>query len=278
MFIRVVLIFLEVLVITIMNYYMATSYYSLDVLYCLPVIQTASFSALLAQRRSDTQILFVVAISCALAWSLAEAAVTWPNFPLSAFLMNVFTRGVTFLVIGRVITKLWKDKQYTRKDWLTGLANRVELIEWVETNQMKSERSGKPYSLLVINVDGFRALNNKLGHHVGDEALVVLANTLLENSRSNDIAARIGSDEFVLLITDSTEAHCGILAGRITLAAEKKFSQNGWGISLSHGHITEIGNRRSVDNLLRAAGEEMYAMKQSKQSQLHNSGQREHLQ
>ena len=56
MFIRVFLIFLEVLIITVMNYYMATSYYSLDVLYCLPVIQTASFSALQVQRSSDTQV------------------------------------------------------------------------------------------------------------------------------------------------------------------------------------------------------------------------------
>jgi diguanylate cyclase (GGDEF)-like protein len=272
MFIRVVLIFLEVLVITVMNYYMATSYYSLDVLYCLPVIQTASFSALQVQRRSDTQVLSIVAISCALAWSGAEAAVTWPNFPLSAFLMNVFTRGVTFLVIGRVITKLWKDKQYTRKDWLTGLANRVELIEWVETNQVKSERSGKAYSLLVINIDRFRALNNKLGHHVGDEALVVLANTLLENSRSNDVAARIGGDEFVLLITDSNDQHCSLLGERIVLAAENKFHDKGWDISLSHGHVTEIGRNRNVDSLLRTAGEIMYLVKKSKQQSQQSPG------
>ena len=272
MFIRVFLIFLEVLIITVLNYYMAPSYYSLDVLYCLPVIQTASFSALQVQRSSDTQVLSIVAIFCALAWSGAEAAVTWPNFPLSAFLMNVFTRGVTFLVIGRVITKLWKDKQYTRKDWLTGLANRVELIDWVEANQMKSERSGKAYSLLVINIDCFRALNNKLGHHVGDEALVVLANTLLENSRSNDVAARIGGDEFALLITDSNDQHCSLLGERIVHAAESKFLDKGWDISLSHGHVTEIGRNRNVDSLLRAAGEIMYLVKKSKQQSQQNPG------
>lgn len=268
---RVILIFLEVLIITVMNYYMASSYYSLDVLYCLPVIQTASFSALQVQRKSDTHVLSIVAISCALAWSLAEAAVSWPNFPLGAFLMNVFTRGVTFMVIGRVITKLWKDKQYTRKDWLTGLANRAEFIEWVEVCQAKSEKSGRPYSLLVINIDRFRAMNDKLGHQVGDEALVVLSNTLLENTRSNDIAARIGSDEFVLLSTDSNEQSCNILRDRIVQAAEKRFHDRGWDITLSNGSVTETGNRKEVDTIIRAATEIMYSNKNEKKASRHTS-------
>ena len=266
---QVILIFLEVLIITVMNYYMASSFYSLDVLYCLPVIQTASFSALQVQRKTDTQVLSMVAIACALAWSVAEAAVSWPNFPMSAFFMNVFTRGVTFMVIGRVITKLWQDKQYTRKDWLTGLANRAEFVEWVEVCQAKSEKSGRPYSLLVINIDHFRALNDKLGHPVGDEALVVLSNTLLENTRSNDIAARIGSDEFVLLSTDSTEQSCNILRDRIVLAAEKKFRDHGWDITLSFGSVTETGNKREVDEIVRAATEIMQSNKSEKKASLH---------
>ena len=130
MILRIFLIVLEVLFITILDYYMASSYYSLDVLYCLPVIQTARLGALQKQRNSDSHTLSIVAVFCALAWSLAEAAVTWPNFPISAFLMNVVTRSVTFTIIGRVMMKIRKDKQYSRKDWLTGLPDRTEFIKW----------------------------------------------------------------------------------------------------------------------------------------------------
>ncbi len=265
MFLRTLLIVIEVLFITILNYYMASSYYSLDVLYCLPVIQTARFSALQVQRNADSQTLFTVAIFCAIAWSLAEAAVTWPNFPISAFLMNVVTRGVTFMVIGRVITKLWKDKEYSRKDWLTGLADRMEFIKWFETKQLQSEKSGKYYSLLFINIDHFRGLNDKHGHQMGDEALKILASTLRENSRGDDIASRIGGDEFVLLLPETDGQSCALLGTRIAQATEKKYIQNGWDNTLSYGHVTEVGRKRSVDELLRAASEKMYLSKKSKQ-------------
>jgi diguanylate cyclase (GGDEF)-like protein len=266
MFIRTLLIVIEVLFITILNYYVASSYYSLDVLYCLPVIQTARFSALQVHRNSDSQTLPIVAIFCAIAWSLAEAAVTWPNFPISAFLMNVVTRGVTFMVIGRVITKIWKDKEYSRKDWLTGLADRLEFIKWFEAKQLQSAKNGKFYSLLFFNIDRFKSLNEIHGHQMGDEALKILANTLRENSRGDDIASRIGGDEFVLLLPETDAQSCERLGARISLAAANKFNQNGWDNTLSYGHVSELGNKRSVDELLRAASEKMYLSKKSKQA------------
>ena len=236
---------------------MAENYYSLAVLYSLPVIQTARFSALQTSRYSDSQKPAVIAILCALAWSLAEAAVTWPHFPMSAFLLNAFTRAVTFTVIGRVITKLWKDKEYSRTDSLTGLGNRAEFIKRFEDTQSQSERSGKPYSLLSINIDHFRLLNDQYGHKIGDEALIILADTLRENSRRIDIASRMGSDEFVLLLLETNEESTEILTARIDRFAKKKFNQKGWDISLSSGHVTEIGKNRGIDELLRVANEKM---------------------
>ena len=263
MILRIFLIVLEVLFITILDYYMASSFYSLDVLYCLPVIQTARLSALQKQRNSDSHTLSIVAVFCAVAWSVAEAAVTWPNFPVGAFLMNVVTRSVTFTIIGRVITKIRKDKQYSRKDWLTGLPDRTEFIKWFEIKQAQSQRSGLPYSLIVINIDNFRAFNDKHGYQAGDQALMLLANTLLENSRGEDTACRLGSDEFLLLLSDTDDEACDFLAGRIDRAARNGFQKNGWDLSLSYGKATEIGDTRSVDDLLRAAAESMYREKKA---------------
>jgi diguanylate cyclase (GGDEF)-like protein len=261
MILRIFLIVLEVLFITILDYYMASSFYSLDVLYCLPVIQTARLGALQKQRNSDSHTVAIVAVFCALAWSLAEAAVTWPNFPISAFLMNVVTRSVTFTIIGRVLTKIRKDKQYSRKDWLTGLPDRMEFIKWFEVKQDQSERSGHPYSLIMINIDSFRAFNDKHGYQIGDQALVKLADTLLENSRDVDTASRLGSDEFLLLLSDTDNKTCDFLANRLIQAAGHGFQKNGWELTLSYGTVTEIGFTRSVDELLRAASDSMYREK-----------------
>lgn len=265
MYPRLFLIVIEIILITILDYKMASHFYSLDVLYCLPVIQVARFNAFQSLRRSDSQVLTIIAILCALAWSFAEAAILWPNFPLGAFLMNVVTRAVTFTVIGRVITKIWKDKAYSHKDELTGLANRSEFIKKLDAQQTKSERLHEPYSLLFFNIDHFRMLNDKLGHEIGDAALKVLANILQENSRNVDFASRLGGDEFVLLLPQTDRQTCEMLGARITRSAEKKFSQHDWGIALSFGHVTEIGKSRGVDELLRVADENMKSNKQSKE-------------
>lgn len=255
----------EVVLITYLNYRIAGSFYSLDVLYCLPVIQAARIGAIRASRQFDTRTPLWAGVICALVWSAAEVAVVWPIFPLGAFLINVVTRTVTFTIIGRVVSKLWKEREYSRKDSLTELANRVEFVERFEVEQVRSARSGKPYSLLYIDIDQFKTLNDNHGHHVGDDALKVVAELLKNSSRIVDTVARIGGDEFVVLFPETNAQGCQVLVNRITLASEKTFSQLGWPIALSIGHVTETGKNRSADEVLRAADEKMYLNKKAKQ-------------
>ncbi|HEY8887570.1 MAG TPA: GGDEF domain-containing protein, partial [Gallionella sp.] len=207
---RFLLVVVEILLITFFDYKVAGTYFSLDVLYCLPVIQAAQIGAIRSMRRSDKQTSTIIGVLSAVAWSVAEAAIIWPGFPPVAFAMNIFTRSVTFTVLGRVVAKLWKEREYSRKDTLTDLANRLEFNERFEVEQLRSERSGSPYSLLFIDIDQFKILNDQHGHHVGDKALKAVASILKDNSRSVDTVARIGGDEFVLLFPETDEYICDI--------------------------------------------------------------------
>lgn len=265
MFWRFFLVVAEIAFITYLDYELAGTYYSLDVLYCLPVIQAARLGAIRTLRRSDTQTSTLIGVVTAVAWSVAEAAVVWPTYPLSAFMMNIFTRSVTFTVLGRVVTKLWKEREYSRKDSLTSLANRLEFTERFEAEQLRSERSGSPYSLLFIDIDQFKVLNDKHGHYVGDEALKAVSLILRNNSRSVDTVSRLGGDEFVLLFPETDEYICEVLVQRIQVASEKKFQAEGWSISLSIGHVTAIGNAKSVEEVLHEADEHMYLVKRVRQ-------------
>lgn len=258
MFWRFLLVITEILTITFWNYKMSGSYYSLDVLYCLPVIQAARISTIRSQRHSDTQMSALVGVISAVAWSIAEASVVWPNYPLYALTMNIFTRGVTFTVLGRVLTKLWKERDYFRKDALTGLANRLEFTEKFAAEQLRSEWSNRPYSLLFIDINQFKILNEKLGHRVGEAVLRTVSDILVGNSRVVDTVARIGENKFVLLFPETDEYICGILGMRIKSASEKKFQTEGWLISLSNGHVTVTGSARSFDEILHEADEKMY--------------------
>lgn len=259
MFWRFLLVITEILTITFWNYRMSGSYYSLDVLYCLPIIQAARIGTIRSQSHSDTQMSALVGVISAVAWSIAEVAVVWPVYPLGAFTMNIFTRSVTFTVLGRVLTKLWKERDFFRKDALTGLANRLEFTEKFAAEQLRSEWSNRPYSLLFIGIDQFKMLNDNHGYRVGEAALKAVSVILKGNSRCIDTIARIGEDEFVLLLPETDEYICGILGMRIKSASEKKFQTEGWSISLAKGHVTLTGNAKSLDEIRHEVDEKIHA-------------------
>jgi diguanylate cyclase (GGDEF)-like protein len=270
----ILLIASEVLLITFLGYAVAHylpvetgRYVSLDVFYCLPVIQTARLAAIHATRRSDTQTSTFVGIVLASGWSATEAVLAWP-FPTYAFLLNIFTRSVVFTVLGRVLVKLWREREYAHKDMLTGLASRLELLKRLEAEQERSARSGRPYSVLFIDIDSFKALNDSFGHRIGDEALKTLADILRRSTRNVDVVARLGGDEFVVLLPDTDKPSCDIVITRIEESSEQIFHERFWPISVSIGRATQIGKTQEVDWVVRLADENMYEVKRMKQQKL----------
>jgi len=275
---RIVLIVAEVFVISLLNYAVVSlfptefsQYISLDVLFCLPVIEAAHLTSIRANRRYDTNIPIFVGIALALIWSAIEVVISWPYFPMIVFALNTFTRSVIFIVIGRVLIKLWREREYARKDMLTGLANRVELLDRMDIEQGHSERSGRPYSVLFIDIDHFKALNDTHGHQVGDEALKMLASILRNSSRKVDVTARLGGDEFVLLLPDTDEQSCEVMIKRIEAATKQAFDEQFWQISISIGKSTKIGRTKDVDWVIRLADENMYETKKAKKQMVQDA-------
>jgi len=264
MYLSLLVVFVEVLLITLLNYEMVGSHISLDVLYCLPILQAARAKVIHNHRTTASPLPYVIGAAVALIWSFAEAWVSVGDFPIFAFCLNTFTRGITLGVLGKVVSRLWKEREYGYKDSLTNLSNRVELVTKLEYTQSISERSGKPYSLLYIDVDRFKQLNDDRGHQAGDDALCKIAAILKSSARETDTIARIGGDEFVVLFPDADAEECDILHKRIQRSAEEEFNNNGWDIALSMGHVTGIGKARSAMSLLDEADTNMYATKRAK--------------
>jgi diguanylate cyclase (GGDEF)-like protein len=108
-----------------------------------------------------------------------------------------------------------------RTEPLTGLLNRRAFAERLEDEVARAARYGTPLSLLLLDLDGLKRLNDQAGHHAGDAALRALASSLREKSRSSDVVARWGGDEFVALAPQTRRAEALELAERIraTVAA-----------------------------------------------------------
>lgn len=148
-----------------------------------------------------------------------------------------------------------------RKDSLTDLANRGSFYELVNQEMSRCKRYGGAISIAFIDLDKFKALNDRSGHDVGDEALRVVAQTLRSQLRSTDLPARLGGDEFAVMLPgmDARGASQAtqILQSRLLSAMEHR----GWPITFSIGLATFTTAPDSADEMIKRADMLMYQMK-----------------
>lgn len=109
------------------------------------------------------------------------------------------------------------------QDNLTRIPNRVLLGDRLEQAIHRAERNNGEFAILFLDLDGFKAINDMHGHHVGDSLLKDVASRLLDNKREGDTAARLGGDEFVLLLEPSSPETAAVFAQRLIDAIEKPY-------------------------------------------------------
>lgn len=111
--------------------------------------------------------------------------------------------------------RLRSAQSQARVDNLTGLPNRQALIEAIQAELSRSKRFGRPFSLAMMDCDGFKQLNDQRGHLAGDEALVLMGEALRQNVRPFDCAGRWGGDEFLLVLSEVDFDDAQLLAERL---------------------------------------------------------------
>jgi diguanylate cyclase (GGDEF)-like protein len=144
-------------------------------------------------------------------------------------------------------------------DPLTGLANYRRLVEALEGEIQRSRRTGRPFSLLLFDLDGLKQLNDNYGHLVGSEALRRVANVLRVNCRSIDTAARYGGDEFALILPETSMNEAQEVAHRIcnNVARDGELPP----ISVSVGVATYAQGGETLEALIGAADQALYNSK-----------------
>ncbi len=158
------------------------------------------------------------------------------------------------------------------RDELTGLHNRRSFVACFEQQLKQAQRAKKKgVSLLFIDLDGFKGINDTLGHKEGDRALVEAARLLKTTFRDADIIARLGGDEFVVFLSDGVETlHVDSLKQRLTdsLAGWNAQENRRYRLSMSVGVIHHDPNeRKTPEELLNRADELMYKQKRAKARQ-----------
>jgi len=167
----------------------------------------------------------------------------------------------------RLETSVSRLESMARTDDLTGLTNRRCLNRAIEDRWAEADRHPVELGFLMIDLDGFKGLNDSLGHHRGDEVLRRVGELLSETCREIDVAARYGGDEFCVLLPHADLDATLAVARRIT--AQFESAKASWGIgadmlgSSGGGAHRGLSGAATPDELIRHADEAMYAAKKA---------------
>lgn len=153
-------------------------------------------------------------------------------------------------------------------DDLTGLYNRRGFTELGEQYIKLAWRSGRAITLVYLDVDRFKSINDTLGHHVGDRALKRVAEVLRSTFRRSDIVARLGGDEFAVLALETTGESAEWLAQRLRegVSVENASNHEPFRLAASVGVARSMGDQKvSLEDLMAQADAAMYREKRAKQ-------------
>jgi diguanylate cyclase (GGDEF)-like protein len=173
-------------------------------------------------------------------------------FPAAALLRAV-RDAVTGLVRGLA--------EAARTDTLTGLKNRLALEHEIHVEVERTLRSENELSIVIGDLDHFKAVNDELGHRAGDEALVRIGQILHTRRRVGDSIARTGGEEFTILLPGASEHEAYLVAERLRVQVERDFADHPVPLTFSFGVATYPEHGRNADAVIEAADQALYAAK-----------------
>jgi diguanylate cyclase (GGDEF)-like protein len=176
---------------------------------------------------------------------------------------GVVMLGFVVMVIG--VTQLRSalaDAHFqSRKDTLTGLVNKGGFYQVVSAEIEVCRRYKRALSIAYIDCDNFKMVNDKFGHHVGDELLRVISKTMQRKLRSSDLPGRLGGDEFAVMLPETNAEACRMVVEMLQQRLLHEMQEHSWPVTFSIGIATFLSMPNSIEDMIRQADKLMYAVK-----------------
>ena len=178
---------------------------------------------------------------------------------------NAAVRAGFFLVTVELLNQLkihlYIEQTLARTDGLTGLLNRRAFTEQVSRLFSVAGRHGRPVVLAYIDLDNFKKVNDEHGHSEGDRVLQVVASEILKSLRTTDVAARMGGDEFAIVLPETDEGGAKFVFDNLMSTILKETQKQNWPIGLSVGVVSFESPAAGLDDAIRIADGLMYQVK-----------------
>jgi len=185
------------------------------------------------------------------------AIYTWNTFISFGFFL------IVTLLLAALKNALESERDLGRIDNLTGAANRRRFSELLRAEIDRSRRYGRPFTVAYVDLDNFKAVNDRFGHSVGDKALLATVDRARSLMRSIDVVARLGGDEFAFLLPETDRAAAEGVISKLRAGLHEEMRRNGWAITFSIGVLTCVHPPGSTDDLIKLADDLMYSVKRS---------------
>jgi diguanylate cyclase (GGDEF)-like protein len=202
------------------------------------------------------------------------SAVTWVVSNLLAgetytnnfvLIWNTFMRLGFFSVVTILVHSLHlvleEERSLARTDPLTGALNRRAFYDILTTKNLLALKNQRPCTLVYIDVDDFKRINDLKGHIAGDTVLKVVVNTIQNHIRNSDFLARLGGDEFALLLTESDQNTAQMIVERFYEKLHEAMQAQEWMITFSIGVMTFLTPPVSPSKMIGLTDQLMYQVK-----------------
>ncbi|MEO1765967.1 GGDEF domain-containing protein [Thiobacter aerophilum] len=220
------------------------------------------------------------AVAAGMVAVLSGLAFGQPYAGVSLLMLSALLRTAVYLLVALAIAKLMRrlyDQEcaLSRTDFLTGLPNRYAFYDVVGWELERQRRYGGSLAVIYLDCDNFKQINDRLGHSAGDALLKTVAQEIGRNVRSTDLPARLGGDEYAVLLPQTGgEAALGV-AQALHKALDAAMRAHGWDVTFSIGVAACDTPARDVDALIELADRLMYQAKQGGKDRIAYAAHRE---
>jgi diguanylate cyclase (GGDEF)-like protein len=208
-----------------------------------------------------------ISIASAATWLISDrlAGKTISNPLITGW--NEITRLGFFITVSFLLSTLRDsldfEKRLSNTDFLTTVFNTRAFYTIAANELLRVRRYHNPITLIYIDLDNFKTINDTFGHSVGDIMLRTLAMTIKRTIRDVDAVARLGGDEFAVLLLEANSEVAKTIARRLQETILSEMEQNHWPITMSMGVLTCLAAPHDVDEMVKLADQTMYGVKKN---------------
>jgi diguanylate cyclase (GGDEF)-like protein len=232
---------------------------TLSLFYLIPIV----WATWAVDQRTGLFMSFISGLTLLGAETAAGQTYSHPLF----YLLNTLVRTLFYVVVVYLVTELQKSRKEeqlaARTDFVTGAVNARYFNELLQMEISRIRRYPHPITLVYVDVDNFKLINDLFGHKIGDDVLRCIATELKTQLRVTDTVARMGGDEFVMLLPSTRQAEARVVVSKVYTNLMERMMQRNWPVTFSMGAISCEFSPYSAEQLVNMADELMYEVKNS---------------